>query len=309
MSDRELKDTLFVPLSVDVLEDPALNACSMVAQLVYFRGLAHAKRAARDGIVTRRQLVGGLFDTTVVTDETDDDGSGTVEIDAGIGELVRNGLWEAAQERGTYRIVGWLKHNDPVEAVEHRRAERKRSATENAHRSNHKQGYHQEKPNARCPLCKDEFPQVGTHDNAERPQGGDASASPADHDDQRPCDAKETERDIETDSDLDTDLDSNAAAAPRSTQEGTDESSGSSSGRWVEVAEQVIPRLGLDAHSTGAQTVPGSVADAIARGWSAAGLVDLAEIAATKEHPAGWWLTTVRTADPADRDPKAAEVF
>lgn len=131
---------VFVPLAVGFLDDVDVNDCGALAQLVYLRALLHAKRAASDGLVSLRQIAGGLFG------HVDPD-----DVQAAAAELVDAGLWDATSHTDRYVITGWLKHNaSTLERSLERDAKRV-----GAHRTNHKLGRHDGAPVDGCPDCQD----------------------------------------------------------------------------------------------------------------------------------------------------------
>ena len=177
---------LFVPLACGFLDDIEVNDCSPLAQLVYIRALLHTKRAATDGLLSLRQVTGGLFSHV----------SPAVVQEAAV-ELCERGLWSTTDHDDRYVISSWLKHN---ESSLQRSAERsaKRSG---AHKTNHGKGLHDDHPVDDCPLCLDGPDRPPPDDS-----GGvspDGSAHCAKRPLQRPLDgsaerAQETETETET---------------------------------------------------------------------------------------------------------------
>lgn len=289
--DRGLKDRLWVPLSVDILEDEALNDCSIVAQLVYLRGLAHAKRASRDGMVSKRAVVGGLYSAVALpTDEgwvTNDD-----TLDLAIDELVRAELWASTDTDGQYQITGWLKHNEPVDRVAERIADRKAQRSANAHRTNHKKGLHDKHPHVDCPTCQEEFPQVGAHGDAERPQDDNGSGAQADHSPDRSAGALDIEQESEQEQEQE------QQQQPRSS---------APSGQAVETVTAVANCFGVDPLADG---ILGAIEIARARGWPDYAIVALAEAAVLRaNYPRAWWAKRVETEQPPEPGLRTAEDF
>lgn len=136
-----LKDSLYVPCSVSMLDDIDLNNCGLLAQLVYHRALLLAKRASTDGVVTWRQLAGHFYGL-----------ADAAELTAAIDELVGADLLADEGRDGVFEVTGWLKHNRPVEQIEASRTRRKARQREAAHVTNHHLGRHAV-PVDECPEC------------------------------------------------------------------------------------------------------------------------------------------------------------
>jgi hypothetical protein len=99
-----VKTGLFVPLKTRYYLDAKILEAGEAAELLYVRALGFVKEARTDGIIYASQLPFlGLTDP-----------------DARAKRLVEAGLWELVP--GGFRIVSWLKHNDP-EAVLQARSE------------------------------------------------------------------------------------------------------------------------------------------------------------------------------------------
>ncbi len=284
MNNRDLKDRLWVPLSVDILEDDALNECSIVAQAIYFRGLAHAKRASRNGLVTRRSVLGGLYGTHVLAQEHDTKDLET-EVDAAVDELVDAELWARTDRDGTYQICGWLKHNEPVENVAERISERKAKRSANAHRSNHKRGLHDETRHPDCPICKEENPQVGAHADAERPQSDNPERNASGAPPTPPSERIDTEQEQEPNQEQQQQFRPSAPTPPDPDA--------------VTTAFAVGELLGVNPMGTG---IPGAVMASRARGWTDDALVALAEHAALRatSNPRGLWAHLVEVRQPPE---------
>ncbi len=297
MTDRALKDLLFVPLSVDVLNDERLNFASAVAQLVYFRGLVHAKVSARDGIVSRRSVLGGLFDVPVTVESGDV--CQDVVADA-IGELVVLGLWEIVDDKmHTYRISGWFKHNDPVEAVENRRAEAEAKKRANGFRSGHKQGWHDGNPREGCPLC-DEKDQVRAHKSASAAQAQHSGTAAA----QRKRSASQKRLARASEAETEAEAEAGAEKQPPPTRSDRPKSAEPEPVAVV-VGREALQAIGyLDATPTVGEER--TVSRALKRGWDPAVVVELGHDAAARgaDDPRRWWLGAVRrhaNSDPPDQ--------
>lgn len=97
---------LFVPVDVNLPDDPKIVAAGPLAEHVYLRGLMLAKRIGGDGFIHRGHLVrlaGDLCDTPG-------------EVAA---RLVSAGLWVV--DNDGWRIVAWLGHNPSDAEIETRR--------------------------------------------------------------------------------------------------------------------------------------------------------------------------------------------
>ena len=92
---------LFVPLDVSYFEDPKIIAAGAVAELVYVRSLAFAKRHRSDGRIARNQLA-------YVT-------RGTRRPHDVVRRLTQVGLWTSNGD-GWY-ITAWQRHNPPADEL------------------------------------------------------------------------------------------------------------------------------------------------------------------------------------------------
>lgn len=145
---------VWVPLSVGYLDDPVMSACSTEAQLVYLRGLLHAKRAASDGVVSLRIITGALWEVMEPAD-----------VRAAVDELTAADKWLRI-DVDTYEIARWAKYNDRPDSG----ANRSRSG---AMKGNH-QRWHiaRNVVDPDCPICngdinpEEEEPQVNRTDIA-----------------------------------------------------------------------------------------------------------------------------------------------
>lgn len=126
---------LFVPLDVEYDSDDKMIEAGPMAELLYVRGMAFAKRTGSDGNIRRSQLV-------IV-------GRSIPSAAKHAAALVRVGAW--VETADGWHIAAWLKRNKPmaeIAADKHRR----KAASQKA---NHDQ-YHtgpSGKPSTTCPLC------------------------------------------------------------------------------------------------------------------------------------------------------------
>jgi hypothetical protein len=124
---------LYVPLDVNYFDDDKLLMVPPMAELLYVRGLAFAKRTRTNGLLADRQL--GVF------------GARIDHARRYAGLLVDCGLWDRNGE-GWY-IAAWLKRNTPVEDVSGIRAD---AGAIGAHNRWHvKRG----RADPNCPHCVD----------------------------------------------------------------------------------------------------------------------------------------------------------
>lgn len=127
----------FVPVSVTMASDPAMMRVTPLAELLYRRGLEHAKRSDRDGDLYRAELPAIALRIPQ-----------PVKLAA---ELVREGLWVETPEGWVIR--SWLRWNL---SQEEQAAERRRKQ-DAAILGNHKR-HHQSEPSPDCPHCMKETP-------------------------------------------------------------------------------------------------------------------------------------------------------
>lgn len=128
---------IYVPLDVNYLRDPKIRKAGPDAELLYLRGLAHAKGGSTDGHIAE-------FDLPVVA-------VGLTRIPQRVKALVANGLWEREDE-GWY-IAGWRKWNKTNRQL----AEDKEAKRRGAEKTNHAR-YHVGPDgdfNPTCSLCRD----------------------------------------------------------------------------------------------------------------------------------------------------------
>lgn len=125
---------VYVPLNVNYVRDPKVRRAGPDAELLYVRGLAHAKGAETDGVIFD-------FDLEVVA-------VGLPRVNARVKALVEVGLWEEVD--GGWRVVGWEKWNPLVADLRALKARQRESAIATNH-----QRYHVDKGefSRSCPLC------------------------------------------------------------------------------------------------------------------------------------------------------------
>ena len=129
---------IYVPLDANYLRDPKVRRAGPDAELLYVRGLAHAKGGGTDGMIED-------FDLPVV-------GVGLPKLQARVDALVKVGLWE--QRTGGYYISGWLNWNPSTAEL----ADKKEQRRKGAEATNHKR-YHlgpEGEPVFTCSLCRSE---------------------------------------------------------------------------------------------------------------------------------------------------------
>jgi hypothetical protein len=92
---------LFVPLLVGYAEDDKIIAAGPMAELLYVRSLAFAKREGKDGRITDNQLA--IFSLRIPGARRHAD------------RLVELGLWER-NGNGWY-VASWLRHNRAADEI------------------------------------------------------------------------------------------------------------------------------------------------------------------------------------------------
>lgn len=127
---------VYVPLDVNYLRDPKVRRAGSDAELLYLRGLAHAKGGSTDGFIAD-------FDLEVV-------GVGLSRLRTRVASLVEHGLWKEVD--GGWRIAGWTKWNKTNRQM----SEDKEARKLGAEKTNHKR-YHLGEDgdfNPSCSLCR-----------------------------------------------------------------------------------------------------------------------------------------------------------
>lgn len=105
---------LYVPVDVNMPDDPKVVTAGPDAEHLYLRGLMLAKRIGGDGFIARQHLYRLCGDFTCV------------ELDAASPQdlaaaLVDAGLW--VEVEGGYRIAAWLSHNPSDDELQSKRDE------------------------------------------------------------------------------------------------------------------------------------------------------------------------------------------
>lgn len=126
---------LYVPLDVEFDSDDKLILAGPMAELLFVRGLAFAKRTMSNGDITTAQLV-------VV-------GRGIPSAKKHAERLVEVGAWRATPNG--FHITAWLKRNKSVDAITSEREAKKAASA----KANHERWHVGDgtKPSATCPLC------------------------------------------------------------------------------------------------------------------------------------------------------------
>lgn len=126
---------LFVPLDVEYDSDDKMIEAGPMAELLYVRGMAFAKRTGSDGNIRKSQLV-------IV-------GRAIPNAGKQAHALVRVGAWVETDDG--WHIAAWLKRNKPMAEIAADKQRRKAASQ----KANHDQ-YHTGpagKPSTACPFC------------------------------------------------------------------------------------------------------------------------------------------------------------
>jgi hypothetical protein len=124
--------SLFVPLDMNYMRDPAIRRAGPEAELLYVRALAFSKSGDTEGMIYD-------YDLPIVA-------VGLKNIAARVASLVRERLWVAVE--GGWYIRSWDRWN-PSRAE---REEERQKRVEGAIKTNHNR-YHKGEFNDDCPLC------------------------------------------------------------------------------------------------------------------------------------------------------------
>ncbi len=130
---------IYVPLDVNYLRDPKVRRAGHEAELLYLRGLAHAKGGNTDGLIAD-------FDLDVVA-------VGLPRVKQRVVALVENGLW--VEVKDGWQVAGWTKWNKTNGEL----AEEKESKRRGAEQTNHTR-YHTDEEgnvtdfNPSCAICR-----------------------------------------------------------------------------------------------------------------------------------------------------------
>lgn len=107
----------WVKLDASYYFDPKVERVSPLAELLFVRGLCHAKAHLTDGLISPRALAG------IAPEDYDADGD-RIAPERLAAELVRTGLWVEERDEGRltgWRVAAWLEHNEPADAVRAKR--------------------------------------------------------------------------------------------------------------------------------------------------------------------------------------------
>ncbi|MEM9655161.1 MAG: hypothetical protein AAGA65_23930 [Actinomycetota bacterium] len=272
-----------MPLSTHYLDDEQVEELSVLAELVYLRGLLHAKRAASDGVVSVRRIAGGLIGKPLAPGDPEVD---LQQVQAAAQELATvtvrpddRPLWEPLEGApGRYRISAYLKHNEAAEAVENRRRSDTNGRRIGALKTNHGKGLHENNPVPDCPLCE-ENPQVGAVEGASAPPTA--------------ADSGRSER-----------APSGAPDAPHLRR-----TSPQQPPLALDLVTAVADRLGTTTEQLLRRGITGAVARAKANSWTDHAITGTAAVAATKTAPLAWLAKTLEAAEPPDAEYTTAEEF
>lgn len=126
--------SLYVPLDANYLRDPAVRRAGPDAELLYVRGLAHAKSGDTDGVIL-------ACDLPVIA-------VGLRGVPRRVDALVREGLWLPLDDG--WAIRSWVKWNmTRTERTNDKEVKRAAAA-----RTNHMR-YHGDRIEPTCPHCTD----------------------------------------------------------------------------------------------------------------------------------------------------------
>ena len=125
---------IFVPCDVNLASDVAIMRAGAMPELLYRRGLEHAKKTDRDGLIYEVEL--GDFSRGITTPAKH------------AATLVKVGLW--IKEGDAWRIKGWSKWNASADE----REDAKRLKRLGALKTNHNLGRHDGAPETECPTCQ-----------------------------------------------------------------------------------------------------------------------------------------------------------
>ena len=126
---------LYVPLDANYLRDPAIRKAGPDAELLYIRGLAHAKSGDTDGLIL-------TYDLPVI-------GVGLKSIPRRVDALVRECLWVPISDGWVIR--SWERWNMTRDEREADKATKRTGAA----LTNHSLGRHADRPDPVCPRCSE----------------------------------------------------------------------------------------------------------------------------------------------------------
>lgn len=125
---------LFVPLDVDYQSDPKIMRAGALAEILFIRSMALAKRLMEDGRIDEVHLPALCLGIP---------GRSATHVAA----LIREGLWTEVADG--WVITSWAKRNKSRAEIAHT-AEMKRQASVKA---NHERWHVDGRASATCPLC------------------------------------------------------------------------------------------------------------------------------------------------------------
>lgn len=108
----------FVPLDVNYLRDPKIRRAGPDAELLYVRGLAHAKGGDTDGMVHD-------YDLDVVA-------IGLTKVPQRVAALVREGAWEERDDG--WFIAGLFRWNESTKSLQDKRKRQQEGAAKTNHK-------------------------------------------------------------------------------------------------------------------------------------------------------------------------------
>lgn len=140
--------SLFVPLDVDYQDDEKIIAAGALAELLYVRGLAFAKKGRKDGLIYVAQLPRltlGIPGASFKHAE----------------RLVNVGLWSVVSEG--WVITAWRKRNRSASSIDAEANSKRMGAL----KANHTRWHHDGIRSDDCPFCDPEPIQSGSDERSE----------------------------------------------------------------------------------------------------------------------------------------------
>lgn len=251
---------IYVPWSVGYLDDPDWSKASAHAQLVYFRGTLHAKRAAMGGVVSLHVVTGGLWGVMAPED-----------VAAAAQELVAAEKWKQLDD-DTFLVVSYQYHN----GVEGDSGAIKRRS--DAIRGNHIRWHvNRDQPDEDCEYCyPPETTDSQVNEGASPPESGANRGRIG-------GESLEVEREAESD----VKKPSSAPASNRALELSAEELH-----RARETVEDALDLLGYEVATISDPEVR-TVARAHRRGATPDLVLDLADRSVQANEPRAYWLTCV----------------